>query len=75
MSKIGVKTLIKFLNLCALTIERARPLTVDEIAETIQCSKGHAYNYQRALRYLYPKEMLEQIWQNRQDRTVQQRLD
>jgi len=75
LSKIGIKTLLKFLNLCVLTLDRVRPLTVDEIAERIQCSKGHAYNYQRALNYLYPKEMLEHMRQNREERTIQQRLD
>jgi hypothetical protein len=32
-----------------------RILTVDEIATVLDCSKGHAYNYQRFLRILFPK--------------------
>jgi hypothetical protein len=52
--KIRIKTLIKFLNLDILTRERNRPLTVDEIMEHIHCSRGHAYNYQRALGILLP---------------------
>lgn len=47
--KNRVKTLNKFLKLCALTLDSFRPLTVYEIAEEIHCSIGHAYNYRKAL--------------------------
>jgi hypothetical protein len=55
--KIRIKTLIKFLTLCGSTMERRRLLTLDEIVEEIHCSKGHAYNYQRALGILFPPRL------------------
>ena len=52
--KIRINTLIKFVNLYFSSLERDRPLTLDEIAQEIGCSRGHAYNYRRALAILIP---------------------
>jgi hypothetical protein len=54
MGKIRVKALIKFLNLCISTMERNRPLTLDEIIQEIHSCRSHAYNYRRALAILFP---------------------
>jgi predicted transcriptional regulator len=50
--KIKLKTVNKFLELHASELDKGRPLTVKEVSEIINCSKGHAYNYLRALRKL-----------------------
>jgi hypothetical protein len=47
--EIRIRTLKKFLTIYGIARDRNRSLTVQEIAETIHCCKGHAYNYQRAL--------------------------
>jgi hypothetical protein len=47
--RIRVRTLVKFLTLYGLARDRRRSLTADEVAQAINCSKGHAYNYVRAL--------------------------
>jgi hypothetical protein len=75
--KIGIKTLIKFVNLCNLTMNEARVPTLEEVMENNNCSKGHAYHYIRALKYLYPDELLDRVRQIRQDREryVQQTLE
>jgi len=72
--EIRIKTLIKFLNLCTLTMQECRALTLTEITDEIHCSKGHAYNYLRALKYLYPKEMLDKVREQRENRFRQQVL-
>jgi hypothetical protein len=64
--KIRIKALIKFLNLCISTMERNRPLTLDEIILDIHCSKGHAYNYRRALGILFPQALFDRIRERRQ---------
>jgi hypothetical protein len=53
--KIWTKTLVKFLKLCDLTIERNRILTADEVRQEIHCCKSHSYNYHRALKMLFPE--------------------
>jgi hypothetical protein len=50
--KIGIKTLVKFLNLVNLTRDRNRLLNAEEVATEIHCCKSHAYNYVRALKKL-----------------------
>jgi hypothetical protein len=57
--KIRVKSLLKFLALFNLARDRNRLLTVEEIVEEIQCCKGHAYNYLRALKRLFPEGPLD----------------
>jgi DNA-binding IclR family transcriptional regulator len=52
--EIRIKTLKKFLTLINLAREGRRNLTVAEISETIGCCKGHAYDYQKALKQLLP---------------------
>jgi hypothetical protein len=54
VGKIRIKTLNKFLNLFNLVRDRNRLLTVEEIMEEIHCCRGHAYNYYRALKNLFP---------------------
>jgi hypothetical protein len=51
---IRIKTLNKFLSLCALCMDGNRILTIDEIMQEIHCCRGHAYNYRRALAQMYP---------------------
>jgi hypothetical protein len=51
---IRIKTLNKFLGLCALCMDDNRILTVDEIMNEIHCCRSHAYNYRRALTMMYP---------------------
>jgi MarR-like DNA-binding transcriptional regulator SgrR of sgrS sRNA len=50
--KIKLKTVNKFLTLFNECRDKKRLLTVQEIATTINCSKGHSYNYLRALEKL-----------------------
>jgi len=52
--KIRINTLAKFLRLCSLTKQRRRILTVDEIIQEFHHSRSHSYNYQRALKQLFP---------------------
>ena len=47
--KIQVKSIRKLLKLCSVTLEKNKMLSVDEIADIINISRGHAYNYKRAL--------------------------
>lgn len=54
VGKIRIKTLVKLLRLYCLAIDRNRLLTVDEILQEIHCCRGHAYNYYRALKKLFP---------------------
>ena len=60
MGKIRIKTLVKFLRLCALTLQECRLPTVYEIMEYNSCCKSNAYNYLRALRCLFSEEALEE---------------
>jgi hypothetical protein len=57
--KIRIKTLVKFLGLCDLTIERNRILGVDEVIQEIHCCRSNAYNYYRALKVLFPEGPLD----------------
>jgi len=56
---IRIKTLVKFLGLCELAKQRNRLLTLSEIIQEIHCSRGHAYNYRRALRKSFPPETFD----------------
>jgi len=58
--RIRIKTLIKFLNLCYVTLRQHRLPTVYEIMEYNSCCKSNAYNYLRALRHLFSEEALEE---------------
>jgi hypothetical protein len=51
---VRIKTLNKFLRLCALSVDRNRILTIDEIVQEIHCCRSNAYNYRTALRQMYP---------------------
>jgi MarR-like DNA-binding transcriptional regulator SgrR of sgrS sRNA len=51
--RIRLKTVNKFLTLFNECRDKKRLLTVQEIAATISCSKGHSYNYLRALKKLF----------------------
>ena len=73
--KIRVYSIVKFLNLCSFTIQKLKRPTIEEIMDVNHCSRSNAYNYQRALRYLYPEELLEQLREKREDKSVQQELD
>ena len=53
--KVRIKTLVKFISLCALANERNRMLTIDEIIQEIHCCRSHAYNYYRALEEFLPE--------------------
>jgi len=75
IGQIRIKTLVKFLNLCILTTGEVRLPTLQEIMERNNCCKANAYNYLRALKYLYPEEVLERIRQRRQVEFVQQTLE
>jgi hypothetical protein len=55
IGKINNRTLHKLLTLISLTFDKRAILTVDEIMSALDCCKGTAYQYQRALRYLFPK--------------------
>jgi hypothetical protein len=59
IGKIRIKTLRKFLRLCNLTFQEYRLPTVWEIMERLSCCRSNAYNYLRALRYLFSEEALE----------------
>lgn len=59
IGKIRIKTLVKFLDLCNLTLQEYRLPTVYEIMQYNSCCKSNAYNYLRALRYLFTEEALE----------------
>lgn len=74
IGKIRIKTLVKFLNLCYLILEQVRLPTIQEIVNENNCCKGHAYNYLRALKYLYPEDFLDLIRDRQQDNSVQQVL-
>ena len=52
--RIRIKTVAKFLGLCALSLERNRLLTVNEIIQETHHCRSHAYNYYNALRRLFP---------------------
>jgi len=71
--KIGIKALLKFLNLCAYTLGNCRYPTIDEIMEYNGCCRSNAYNYLRALKWLYSRELLDQI-RRRRTRDTQQTL-
>jgi hypothetical protein len=51
--KIRIKTIVKFLRLCFLAIERNRLLTIDEVIQEIYCCRSNAYNYRKALEILF----------------------
>jgi hypothetical protein len=57
--RIRIKTLVKFLKLCDLTKERNRLLEICEVIQEIHCCESHAYNYQRALKKLFPPETFD----------------
>ena len=57
--KIRIKTIVKFLDLCDLSIENNRILTVDEVIQAIDCCRSHAYNYYIALKRLFPEGPLD----------------
>jgi hypothetical protein len=74
---VRIQSVVKFVNLCIFTIEEARLPTVEEIMEKNQCCRSNAYNYLRALKHLYPEEMLERLARARRERerrTFQQTL-
>ncbi len=52
--KIRVKTLEKLLTLSQLARFQQRIPTIDQIVESLKCSRNHGYNYQRALKKLFP---------------------
>jgi hypothetical protein len=73
--KIRIRALVKFLNLCAYTLDNCRYPAIDEIMEYNGCCRSNAYNYLRALKWLYSRELLDQIRRNRRTRSVQQTLN
>jgi hypothetical protein len=50
--RIHIKTVAKFLHLCALCKERGRLLASIEIMEELHISRSHSYNYLNALKIL-----------------------
>lgn len=74
IGKIRINTPVKFLGLCNLTLQEYRLPTVREIMQHNSCCKSNAYNYLRALRYLFSKEALEQA-RRRRNRTSDQRTN
>lgn len=73
--KIRVNSLNKFLVLCGLVLEELRYPTAREVVFLIGCSQGHAYNYLRALKSLFPENLLQQAKERRQNRYIQETLD
>jgi hypothetical protein len=55
IGKLKTKTLLKFIDLVILTVQIRRVLTVNEIMNNLGCCKGTAYQYQRALRCMFPE--------------------
>ena len=52
-----VKTLNKILAIYELALQEHRYLTVTEIADYLEISRAHAYNYHRALMIFLTTEM------------------
>ena len=55
IGKVKTKTLIKMVNLIALTLDLRQIPSVDQIRIYLECCKGTAYKYQRALRCIFPE--------------------
>jgi len=55
LGKIKNQSLLKILNLMAMSIDNREILSIDQIIAYLGCCKGTAYQYQRALRWMFPK--------------------
>jgi len=58
---VRIRSVVKFVNLCVFTNNEGRLPTIREIMDRNECCKSNAYNYLRALKHLYPEELLESI--------------